>query len=62
MDDGMKEYSSNVDSIEDAAVDKMRDLEEEMCQTLKKMLKDVEKERRRSMMKMNDVVMDFRKE
>eukprot|EP00973_Karenia_brevis_P088936 12334909-Karenia_brevis.AAC.1 len=62
MDDGMQEYSSNVDCIEDAAIEKMRDLEKEMGQTLKKMMKDVEKERRRTTMKMKDLVMDFRKE
>eukprot|EP00973_Karenia_brevis_P014992 2046292-Karenia_brevis.AAC.1 len=62
MDGGMKDYSSNVDSIEDAAVEKSKDLEEEMGQTMTKMMKDLEKGRRRSMQKMKDWVMDFRKE
>eukprot|EP00973_Karenia_brevis_P069568 9672333-Karenia_brevis.AAC.1 len=58
----MKEYADQVDEIEDAAVDKMRDLEEEMGQTLKKMRKDLERERIRSMSRMKDIMMDFRSE
>eukprot|EP00973_Karenia_brevis_P075533 10491892-Karenia_brevis.AAC.1 len=62
MDDAMNDYISNADKIKDGAVEKMRDLEEEMGQTLKKMVKDVEKEKRWSMQTMKDLVKDFRKE
>eukprot|EP00973_Karenia_brevis_P017939 2465391-Karenia_brevis.AAC.1 len=62
MDDAMKDFSSNVDKIEDGAVDKMRDLEEEMSHTVKKMIKDVEREKRLSMTRMKELVQDFTKE
>eukprot|EP00973_Karenia_brevis_P078135 10850865-Karenia_brevis.AAC.1 len=62
MDDSRKDYSGNVDNIEEATAEKLKDLEEEMSQTMKKMMKDTEKERRISMQKMKDLVLDFRKE
>eukprot|EP00973_Karenia_brevis_P006399 870302-Karenia_brevis.AAC.1 len=62
MDDARKDFRTNVDKVEEGAVDKMRDLEEEMGQTVKKMVKDVEKEKRLSMQRMKELVKDFSKE
>eukprot|EP00973_Karenia_brevis_P048997 6795117-Karenia_brevis.AAC.1 len=62
MDDNMKQYSGSVDSIEEKTVDRLRDLEEEMGQTMKNMVKDLERERRISMDKMTNLVLQFRKE
>eukprot|EP00973_Karenia_brevis_P079300 11004499-Karenia_brevis.AAC.1 len=40
----------------------MRDLEEEMGQTVKKMVKEVEREKRLSMTRVKELVKDFTKE
>eukprot|EP00973_Karenia_brevis_P084580 11737561-Karenia_brevis.AAC.1 len=40
----------------------MRDLEEEMGQTLKKMMRDIEKERRKAVTRMKDTAQYCRKE
>eukprot|EP00973_Karenia_brevis_P039594 5467517-Karenia_brevis.AAC.1 len=40
----------------------MKDLEEEMGQTLKKMMKDIEKERRKAEERMKDTAQDLRRE
>eukprot|EP00973_Karenia_brevis_P038992 5383466-Karenia_brevis.AAC.1 len=62
MEDAMKACSSNVDKIEDGAVYKTRELEEEMGQTVKKVVKDVAREKRLSMTRMKELVKDFTKE
>eukprot|EP00973_Karenia_brevis_P071155 9886617-Karenia_brevis.AAC.1 len=62
LESDMKEYADQVDRIEDAAVDRMRDLEEEIGMTLKKMRKDLERERIRFMSRVKDAMMDFRNE
>eukprot|EP00973_Karenia_brevis_P055001 7647083-Karenia_brevis.AAC.1 len=58
----MKDFSSNVDRIEHGAVDHMRDLQQEIGQTVKKMARDVEREKRLSMTRMKELVKDFTKE
>eukprot|EP00973_Karenia_brevis_P013654 1853478-Karenia_brevis.AAC.1 len=35
--DAMKDFSSNVDRLEDGAMERIKDLEEEMSQTVRKM-------------------------
>eukprot|EP00973_Karenia_brevis_P023144 3187290-Karenia_brevis.AAC.1 len=62
LEEGTDEYMKEVNSIEDAVNDKIKDLEMEFSETFSKMKKDMEKQRRLSTMKMKDTVLDVRKQ
>eukprot|EP00973_Karenia_brevis_P034338 4736789-Karenia_brevis.AAC.1 len=55
----MKEYMQKIDVVEDNAVDKIRDLEDQISRTVKHMTKEMIREKTSSMAEMKDLVNSF---
>eukprot|EP00973_Karenia_brevis_P033030 4558602-Karenia_brevis.AAC.1 len=59
MGDALKDFSTSVDRLEDDAMERVKDLEEQISVTVQKMTKEIEREQRLSMTRVKELVTDF---